>query len=88
MWEDFWYVLLLESKLPRHRAYIEASAVLAFPQRRRRDAENFIPSVTKPLADTLVKGLWLPDDTPEFYRFTGLVFEAGPSSTKVTLVAR
>lgn len=68
-WEGIWGMLLLERRVPRHAAKVYASAVIEVEDNRRRDVENFRSAITKPLADALVKGGWLADDTDEFFEF-------------------
>jgi hypothetical protein len=46
-------------------------------RQNRRDVENYRASISKPFADTLVRGLWLADDTSEFFTFGELTFEEG-----------
>lgn len=62
-------------------------AVLRFPQRRRRDEGNFKVLLEKACGDALTEGSWLPDDTPEHYRFTRVEFEEerGPARTRIVI---
>lgn len=85
--EDVLFVLLLEAKVPRGLASVEARAKLRFPVRRRRDEGNFRWLLEKALGDVLQAGGWLEDDTPDQYRFFGLEFEdeLGPRRTTVVL---
>lgn len=76
-WEGIFMMLLLERKVPRNMVRCTASALLEFRYRNRRDAENYRPAITKPLADTLVKGGYLPDDTADYFDFTGVEILAG-----------
>jgi hypothetical protein len=48
---------------------VEASAVLLVPDRRGRDEGNYRTPLENALGDALVRGAWLPDDTPAHYRF-------------------
>lgn len=72
----------------RNRRAVRASALLIFPQRRRRDEGNFRTPLEKALGDALVEGRWIEDDTPDQYRFGALTFsnEKGPSQTIITLI--
>jgi hypothetical protein len=54
---------------------VDVSAVLLVPDRRRRDEGNFRTPLEKALGDALQAGGWLPDDTPEHFRFGELTFE-------------
>lgn len=56
-----------------------ATGTIAFRLNRRRDEGNFRVMLEKSLGDALVgdpqawpEGLWIPDDTPEHYRFERL----------------
>ena len=88
-WHSIFAVLLVEARLPRHLDVVEASAVLRFPTRRRRDEGNFRWLIEKALGDALVPR-WLPDDTPDRYRFFGVEFdpERGPRRTTLTVIGR
>lgn len=88
-WELDLATLLLVAKLPRHLDYVQASAVLTFPERRVRDDGNFSWLLEKALGDAL-RPNWIPDDTPAHYRFLGVTFnpETGPHRTVVRLQCR
>jgi hypothetical protein len=60
---------------------------LRFAVRRRRDEGNFRALLEKALGDALVNGGWIPDDTPEHFRFGKLSFEeeTGQPRTLLTL---
>ena len=77
---DLELVMLGSPGLPRPipGGRVEVTATLIVPDRRRRDAGNFRTPLEKALGDALVNGRWLPDDTPEHYRFRGLAFEVVP----------
>jgi hypothetical protein len=83
---------LLVAQVPRGRACVLAGASIQFPSgaTRRRDAGNFSVVPEKALGDALVNGGWLPDDTPEFFRFVGVEFvsSAGPARTQIVLLAK
>ncbi len=68
-WEGVYAMLLLAAKVPRGMAKARVDATLEFVDNRRRDVENYRPAIAKPLADALVKGGWLADDTDEFFDF-------------------
>jgi hypothetical protein len=88
-WQQNLGMLLLVNRIPRNLQHVTASAVLRFPTRRRRDEDNHSWLLAKALGDALVNG-WLPDDTPEHFRFAGLTFdpEPGPRRTTITLRLR
>jgi hypothetical protein len=87
-WQHTLEMLLLEAGLPALET-VEASAVLRFPTRRRRDAGNHSWLLEKALGDALVPR-WLPDDTADRFRFFGVEFddEQGTPLTIVTIIGR
>lgn len=66
-WEGVFGFLFLAAKLPRNLAFVRADVTLHFKGAHRRDPENYRSPVSKPLADALVKGGWLPDDNPAHF---------------------
>lgn len=85
-------LVLNTSRLPRprageHLASVEASAVLRFKDRRRRDEGNYRTTIEKALGDALTGRGYLEDDTPDQYRFTTCEFdpERGTPQTTLTL---
>jgi hypothetical protein len=84
-WQTDLGVLLMAEQLPRHLHRVEASAVLTFPTRRRRDEGNFRSLLEKSLGDALVEGGWLDDDTPDRYRFGVVTFAEGAARTTIAL---
>lgn len=74
---DLELVMLGAPGLPRPipGGFVEVSAILLVPDRRRRDEGNFRTPLEKALGDALVNGGWLPDDTPQHFRFGTAVFE-------------
>lgn len=77
-WEGIFAVMLMAAKVPRNLRYAEVRCTVIVPDRRRRDAGNYRMLIEKCLADAMVKGGWLPDDTPEFFEFGKLEFEHRP----------
>jgi hypothetical protein len=84
-WEGFLHIALMEQRVPRKLNFVNASATLHFKTRRRRDEINLRVTLDKALGDVLQAAGYLEDDTPEFYRFTGVEFVA-PSPEPLTLV--
>lgn len=80
-WQQVFEMLLMASELPRGCERIVVDAVLIFPKRRRRDAENYLPLLSKSFGDAAVNGRWIPDDTPEHYRFKSVQFGHGSPET-------
>lgn len=73
-WQRDIGLALMACGLPRDRVSLRTMAVLRFPTAHRRDAGNFGWLLEKCLGDALVEGGWLPDDTPDFFRFEGVAF--------------
>ncbi len=88
-WEDLLWPLLYTTLGVGHHlpTPVHASACLRFPTARRRDATNFSFLLDKALADAMQKRGYLADDTPEHYRWDGIVFDSqrGPAQTRVFL---
>jgi hypothetical protein len=87
-WQTDIEVGLMASALPRPCRFVRAYASLRFPVSRRRDAGNYQALLEKATGDALVNGGWLPDDTPEYFRFEDLRFERdlGPKRTTLQFV--
>lgn len=86
-WQGNFGVALMAAKVPRKLKRVEASAVLRFRQKRKRDEGNFRTMLEKALGDMLTLGGWLDDDTPEQYSFKAVEFdpEKGPARTLIRL---
>lgn len=54
---------LMISRFPKGMSFCYAEITVEWKRDNHRDKENFRQSVTKPLADALTAGGWLPDDT-------------------------
>jgi hypothetical protein len=94
---------LIAEKVPRGLPSVEVTVYMRFPKRRGRDELNYSVLVDKALGDALTcsrpakeramlrqagaLNAWLEDDTSEFYRFIGVVFEPepGPARTRIVL---
>lgn len=76
-WEGVWAMLLMARKAKRGMRKVRADAVIEVEDNKARDVENYRSAITKPLADALVKGGWLPDDTDEFFEFGQLKIRSG-----------
>lgn len=83
-WEQMLSIALMEQAVPRGLTSVKATATIRFKQRRRRDEGNFRALLEKALGDVLQNG-WLPDDTPEHYRF-GAVELFAPVERPETIV--
>lgn len=81
-------IMLLVVRLPRLLSFVRATAVLIVPDRRARDEGNYRTPLEKALGDALApKGGhgWLPDDTPQHFRFEGLEFKHVPRSSRTII---
>lgn len=76
-WEGIWAMLLMVERAPRGMSMVRVEAVIEVADNRKRDSENFRSAISKPLADALVSGGWLADDTDEFFRFDGVRIRNG-----------
>ncbi len=76
-WEGIYFTLCLAKKIPKGYDRIRVEAWLAFTVKRRRDADNYKNSISKPLADALVNGGFIPDDTQEHFELTQVVICEG-----------
>lgn len=64
-------------------ARVEGSAVLAFPDRRRRASSNYAPVLERALVEALVEGGWL--SASGRFTLTPPTFERGGPATAVEL---
>lgn len=69
-WEGRWGFLLIQAKVPRGMTFASIEALIEFTDARRRDSENYRYPFSKPLADALVGGGWLADDTDDYFELT------------------
>jgi Holliday junction resolvase RusA-like endonuclease len=84
LWQSTFEDLMMVhwNDLGRGRAdRVEVQATLTFPDRRRRDADNYRMILSKALGDAFVTTRVIPDDTPEHYELTHLRFGHGPMET-------
>lgn len=84
-WQERCEIVLLEARVPRGLELVTATARIFFKARRRRDEGNFRVILEKALGDALTNGGWLPDDTPDHYRF-GAVELLAPAQVPLTIV--
>lgn len=83
-WQQRCQIVLLEAKVPRQLELVTVEALIHHKQYRRRDEGNFRVVLEKALGDALVNGYWLPDDTPEHYRFERLRFTSPSAVAPLT----
>lgn len=89
-WQDAIEKMLMVSSVPRpipSSGPVQATVLLHFPTKRRRDSENFRPVLSKALGDALVNGGWLVDDTDEDWQLKVAVsrYPVAPGRTDLTL---
>lgn len=76
-WEGIFAMLLMVERVPRGLSHVHVTPELKFRTKNQRDCDNFYLPISKPLADAMVKGGWLPNDTPEFYTMDRVSIEVG-----------
>jgi len=74
-WEGVYAFLFIAAKIPRGMTSCKVEATIRWKRRNHRDKENFRPALAKPLADSLVHGGWLPDDTEAEFDLASFDFE-------------
>jgi hypothetical protein len=86
-WQKQLGTSLMVAGVPRGLKKVEASALLTFPVKRKRDEGNMRFLLEKALGDILVEGGWLPDDQAGAFTFSKLSIdpEKGGPLTVVTL---
>lgn len=82
-WQERCELVLMEARVPRGLHLVTVTARMFFKERRRRDEGNFRVVIEKSLGDALTNGGWLPDDTPDHYRF-GAVELLSPAQVPLT----
>lgn len=83
-WQQMIEVMLMKERVPRGMASVTASAEMFFKERRRRDEGNFRTILEKATGDALQNG-WIPDDTPEFFRFGAVDLRAPHPESRTIL---
>lgn len=86
-WEGNLMIMLIRAKVPRGLKLVVAEAEMRFKSKRKRDEGNYRVMIEKAFGDTLVAGGWLPDDTPDHYRFerVAILQQRGDPQTVVRL---
>lgn len=84
-WQTIFETLLMSTGFPRDWEEINAVVRLTFPEKRRRDEGNFRSLIEKALADALVNGGWIEDDTPEHFFLERVHFEQQTGKPKTTI---
>jgi hypothetical protein len=73
-WEGLFLMELMAQRVRRNMTCCYAEIEVRWKHRNRRDIENYRHPITKPLADALVIGGYLPDDTEEFFKVRDMQF--------------
>ena len=76
-WQNIFIALLHDAGVPKNLRHVTARPRLEFKTRHRRDADNYYQPISKPLGDAFVRGGWLPDDTPLYYKCERVEIIAG-----------
>lgn len=61
---EAWVLLKSQQVMPMER--VRLSAVVYFPDKRKRDFDNYIPTVWKPVQDAIVDAGIIPDDNTKY----------------------
>lgn len=84
-WEGVMMAMLLKAKIPKNLAWVRVDMTLRFPDKRRRDEGNFRMVVEKALGDVMQRMNYIPDDTPDIYRFGAVTFEPDKGPRRMVL---
>jgi hypothetical protein len=76
-WQKVFMDEFMVRGIPRRMHACNVDVLLRFRGRYHRDLENFRHPVSKPLADALVAGDWLEDDTGDFFTIVAFGMEEG-----------
>ena len=82
-WKDYIAVKWAEMGRPKLKT-VRIAMVFSFPDRRTRDLDNYLATGSKLVGDA-VKGLFIPDDSPEHLTAWSFRFEFGEEA-KTTIV--
>ncbi len=82
-WKDYIAVKWAEMGRPKLKA-VRIAMVFSFPDRRTRDLDNYLATGSKLVGDA-VKGLFIPDDSPEHLTAWSFRFEFG-NEARTTVV--
>jgi len=76
-WQQTFMQEFMVAGMDKDMVHCKVDVTLRFKNRNRRDLENYRHPVMKPLADALVAGGWLQDDTEEWFVVEGFRMESG-----------
>lgn len=76
-WQNWFQEEFMIGGVAKQMLFCGVDVTLRFKGRHHRDIENYRHPVTKPLADALVAGGWLTDDTEEWFKVDGFHLEEG-----------
>ena len=85
-WQNIFMAELMVEGVPRNMTHCSAHVTVRFKHRNHRDVENYRHPVIKPLADALVAGGWLEDDTEEWFEVEDFRLEHADSWPERSLV--
>lgn len=85
-WETLLRLHLHQADLPKSCDRIEAAVTFRFPDRRRRDHDNYTATLSKCLGDAL-RPEWVPDDNTGHFFVTDsrILPEVGEAQTTISL---
>jgi hypothetical protein len=76
-WERWFQDEFMMGAVEKDMTHCKVDVTLRFKHNHHRDLENYRHPVIKPLADALVGGRWLRDDTEEWFEVEGFHMEQG-----------
>jgi hypothetical protein len=76
-WQKIFMDEFMVKGIPRRMHACNVEVLLRFRGKYHRDLENFRHPVAKPLADALVAGGWLEDDTSDYFTIVNFKMEEG-----------
>jgi len=83
-WKDYIAVKWAELGRPKLKA-VRIAMVFTFPDRRTRDLDNYLATGSKLVGDA-VKGLFIPDDSPEHLTAWSFRFEFGKEARTTVMI--
>lgn len=84
-WEGLMGMLLISARVPKGQVFVRARATMRWPDKRRRDIDNYQWLLVKALGDALQTVGIIADDTPDQFEFTSLRFEEEKGPRRVTV---
>lgn len=71
-WQGLLLSELMVARVERGMTFVTATVEVRWRRRNHQDIENFHQAVSKPLADALVSGGYLKDDTQDWFKLADM----------------